>query len=86
MDFMMSCDGMKPPITSGGGGGGLQCPNKTLIEHLGIFSAAGLDQTVGHLISKAAVIRGISSALGIQQEIKHSFNLPRSRLITNVPC
>ena len=41
MDFMMSCDGMKPPITSGGGGGGLQCPNKTLIEHLGIFSAAG---------------------------------------------
>ena len=28
---MMSCDGTKPPITSGGGGGGLQWPNKTLI-------------------------------------------------------
>ena len=45
MDFMMSCDGMKPPITSGGGGGGLQCPNKTLIEHFGIFSAAGCGAT-----------------------------------------
>ena len=45
-----------------------------------------LDGTSGHLISKAAVIRGISSAFGIQGEIKHHFNLTRSRLITNVPC
>ena len=43
MDFMMSCDGMKPPITSGGGGGGLQWPNNSLIEHFSIFSAAGCD-------------------------------------------
>ena len=41
MDFMMSCDGMKPPITSGGGGGGLQWPNKTLSGVFGIFNAAG---------------------------------------------
>ena len=41
MDFMMSCDGMKPPITSGGGGGGLQWPNKTLSCESRIFNAAG---------------------------------------------
>ena len=41
MSFMMFCDGMKPPITSGGGGGGLQWPNKTLSGVFGIFNAAG---------------------------------------------
>ena len=41
MGFMMSCDGMKPPITSGGGGGGLQWPNKTLSCESRIFNAAG---------------------------------------------
>ena len=45
-----------------------------------------VDGKAGLRISKAAVIRGISSALGIQQKITNSFNLPRSRLITNVPC
>ena len=41
MDFMMSCDGMKPQITSGGGGGGLQWPNKTLMSESRIRGAAG---------------------------------------------
>ena len=41
MGFMMSCDGMKPLITSGGGGGGLKWPNKMLFSLFRIFNAAG---------------------------------------------
>ena len=52
MDFMMSCDGMKPPITSGGGGGGLQWPNKTLMSESRIFNAAG-GRIIRHLHLRA---------------------------------